>query len=1004
MLTNRKITQFVKRHVDLADRPNVTMTSAELKAWFDNSPEELRVMLNAVIDDLLATLDGASGADNIGSTAITDLDGTTVQTIMESLRNKLKSIVDGTSGADFVNATAISGITGATVQALLESLKAYTETKDAAQTSALTTHKSSSDHDGRYFPKAEIQAITDGASGADKTGATQVATGSGTTVQTILEWLYQEIINVTLGQIQDGSLTDVKLSNAADQIKSRVAVVESELTNNQQQSSIIQRALSTILTDQDTPLWMVKLLGLTRLNHAGKQGGFHKQGQWDANLTIDTTVYKFGTSSGKIDNSTGTSAKFAYNTQRMYLQGKYIILGFWAKSVSGTPAFSVKIRRPGGSLVGVTKTINTSMTFYYTKIDLTAETESYYEIAAILETFGTANDVVNFDDLVIYELSSAEYSRAHTQAEIESEYGYVDSMQPTLNPWIKSFGKNLLPPFNQWTLHANATVISDYELEMTTTSGSQEVGRYAFKTIPNTDYTLTIKQTGKTGVYLTNGTTALVSDIGGNTTFTFNSGNNTDLLALSRGASVTGTFTFTNPQLELGSTATTFQPQNTDVSVIEGQLRGNPITGVYDSVTERDGHYWWTKRHEFKLFDSSLTWSYNSDFTGYKIVDATFTTGAVSDISSGNKSIAVKYDGSILVYASSSWAANRYAISSTRVQFSVADTDTGWYDTWTTEVSTDWIKAYFNGWKYTGTSDKLTLSWVSVYDGASSPTQTLAYVSANRASGMTDDNAYQLEYQLADSVEVDLGVVGGVSLFDGNNTVEYGEGMIVKELANPIYNSASGVYEINRSDGVYEGSKLLNRVKTLISVYEDTENFSSWDRIAEGLTGTDNGERFNISEADFDKTKQYYVSYLPLDKYLMTSNVIEVETAYATNLKSVVARNTQDISDTKNNVKDIEGDIERRLLKGEGEKVQKGTLAHTLVAAGSWSTANITFPIAYADVTTIDIDVTISVGATRYRTYEPLISNLTTTGFTLNFHQIEASGGEVTIRWKSTGK
>jgi hypothetical protein len=67
-------------------------------------------------------------------------------------------------------------------------------------------------------------STTNGSSGADQVGATQILAGSGTTVQTILEWLYTQVTNVTLGQIPDGSLTDVKLSNAAGQIKSNLVI------------------------------------------------------------------------------------------------------------------------------------------------------------------------------------------------------------------------------------------------------------------------------------------------------------------------------------------------------------------------------------------------------------------------------------------------------------------------------------------------------------------------------------------------------------------------------------------------------------------------------------------------------------------------------------------------------------------------------------------------------------------------------------------------------------
>jgi ABC-type sulfate transport system substrate-binding protein len=62
-------------------------------------------------------------------------------------------------------------------------------------------------------------STTNGSSGADQVGATQLIAGSGTTVQAILEYLYTQLLNTTVGQIPDGSLTDVKLSDAAGNIK-----------------------------------------------------------------------------------------------------------------------------------------------------------------------------------------------------------------------------------------------------------------------------------------------------------------------------------------------------------------------------------------------------------------------------------------------------------------------------------------------------------------------------------------------------------------------------------------------------------------------------------------------------------------------------------------------------------------------------------------------------------------------------------------------------------------
>lgn len=48
-------------------------------------------------------------------------------------------------------------------------------------------HKASSDHDGRYFTEAELSSTADGSSGADKVAVTAIPTLAGSTVQAVLE-------------------------------------------------------------------------------------------------------------------------------------------------------------------------------------------------------------------------------------------------------------------------------------------------------------------------------------------------------------------------------------------------------------------------------------------------------------------------------------------------------------------------------------------------------------------------------------------------------------------------------------------------------------------------------------------------------------------------------------------------------------------------------------------------------------------------------------------------
>jgi hypothetical protein len=193
-MTLKKQGNFAFSHASQQNDIYNVYSATEIKQHFDSRSQELKVTVNAIIDQLQSITDADSGADNIKMTAIAET-GTadTVQAVIEALITKIKAVTDSSSGADLVGMTPISETGNAnTVQAVIEAL--ITELKD----------------------------ITDSSSGADLIGATAIKAGSGTKVQSILEWLYQEIIKVTLGQIPDGSLTDVKLSDDAGQIKDTV--------------------------------------------------------------------------------------------------------------------------------------------------------------------------------------------------------------------------------------------------------------------------------------------------------------------------------------------------------------------------------------------------------------------------------------------------------------------------------------------------------------------------------------------------------------------------------------------------------------------------------------------------------------------------------------------------------------------------------------------------------------------------------------------------------------
>lgn len=83
-LIDRIISAFTKTHSALPDRPS--MTAADLKAWYDSSPNELKAVHNGLVNDLVATTDGASGADQVGAGPLFAGDVSAPATVMGKLK------------------------------------------------------------------------------------------------------------------------------------------------------------------------------------------------------------------------------------------------------------------------------------------------------------------------------------------------------------------------------------------------------------------------------------------------------------------------------------------------------------------------------------------------------------------------------------------------------------------------------------------------------------------------------------------------------------------------------------------------------------------------------------------------------------------------------------------------------------------------------------------------------------------------------------------------------
>lgn len=86
---------FTFSHINQQDDLYKTKTASEIKAALDSQSNELKVVLNNLIDSLQSQVADNSGAENIGIQSITGVTGANVQSALEDLRLQINAAVAG---------------------------------------------------------------------------------------------------------------------------------------------------------------------------------------------------------------------------------------------------------------------------------------------------------------------------------------------------------------------------------------------------------------------------------------------------------------------------------------------------------------------------------------------------------------------------------------------------------------------------------------------------------------------------------------------------------------------------------------------------------------------------------------------------------------------------------------------------------------------------------------------------------------------------------------------
>jgi hypothetical protein len=544
-------------------------------------------------------------------------------------------------------------------------------------------------------------------------------------------------------------------------------------------------------------------------------------------------------------------------------------------------------------------------------------------------------DAVLHDPRVpLYEVTQAHYDQMFTtmlEDEIIARYPSVAGPTHLQNPYLIAEGENLLPPFYEWVLHANTKVLNPYELEFNATANAQVGGSYKLKVVPNTNYILSsVFASGqmscwgyKTSSYIVNYSNTAQS-------VSFNSGINDELLVEFRSTS-SSKFTFTNPMLTLGSVAKPFVPRNPSYLFFETKLV--EIRGLTaDRVFEQEGKYLKRKNIETVELDGSFAWNTNvTDYQGFKLFRLPYS-GGVNDTE-----IIVKYNGLVLNKAIKvNWSAGdvgQISATANTVYITASDTDTGFGETYLPTVNE--VKGWFNGWKAkTVDANGKPTAWMSIVDGTDAPTQTEAYVAANKSPNYTP---YKLMFQLAAPKTEEIKYEGSI-FANGLTMVDVGGGIVFREkVTPPKYNPGGGdYYYINHSSSNVTASLLKNRLEKFLKIYKNSEDDTkNWifENVASSSYGKTNAR---IEAAKFDPNAEYTVTYVVYDKQTFTSNPVNVTAQYANNIRTA-------LEDTAKKVEDV--GIEQTVIKNTYAKKSKYPwIAPTLLNA--W----VNFGGAYATV------------------------------------------------------
>lgn len=715
----------------------------------------------------------------------------------------------------------------------------------------------------------------------------------------------------------------------------------------------LQPGLQVVDAAKDARFKLGEIKGRTLINLRGNYGSGESVAGWiqtGVSASVDTSVKHEGrTSSIKMTASSTVGEHFLDLPNTLWMPvtaGKFYIVVGYIKPASAAEAMLRPITFAGDKVTPtsdfstIVARVTDSSKFSFWNFAFQAAANS--ALATIRMQVLGENQVANFSEMAMYEITQAEYNAlaSMTPEQIVAKYPFVPSgIVGVENPYAIGYGENLLPPFYEWSTSNSENIISvkdPYDVTGNFGTNTASSGLIIdIPALPNQAYTLSWDVNSRgllwVGTYDSAGVNSLAKNVANGESFVAPDG--TVKLRISFYNTST-TETLKNPMLVLGTETKPFKPQRKSMLALQTTLHANPADGSEpDILFEKEGQYFRLAKWGKKDLDSSFVAVLGVQSPGYKVIRLDYPgKGGV-----GNTGFVTRYDGKLLTklnYGASTTAADQFVSGSNGdVHIAVANTDSGWGDSYT--PTADEIKAYFMGWTmyngsaaqtgavnpdspannlYNGTGTK---AWARRVDGFSrnwiDGTFTLPTATA------PNYKPYQFLYRLANNVVEPVPFEGLLMIPEGQSMVEVGTGVVLRERANSYRDPTTKDMSINVSSTTY----LKYKADKILSLYADSRLFPNWTEVPKTHQASANGAWINaiggVGGAAFDPAAAYSVTYIKLEK----SPIVPIAGSLAANEKAQISDLTAGVADALQRVSVVEME--------KAEKDAPGWLSPTLL-------------------------------------------------------------------------